>query len=304
MLKHVMSSIHPRLNADKNRPLKRTWLSRVAVGLLCTLPLTMNVSAATDPAADLKAFQEYFTKKFSSVTDYEDFGNGSYALDAVSRENWEAIEEFPPYEIALEEGETLFNTPFANGQTYASCFPNDGVGIKQNYPYFDKTSGEVRTLEQDINKCRTDNGEKALGWKKGKMAAIMAHMAFTSRGNVIDIKIPADDPRALKAYEDGKHFFYAKRGMLNFSCADCHVYNAGKKLRSDILSTAAGHTTHFPVYRSKWGAMGTMHRRYGGCNKQVRAKPFKAQSRQYRNLEYFHTYMNNGMKINGPGSRK
>jgi len=46
-----------------------------------------------------------------------------------------------------------------------------------------------------------------------------------------------------------------------------------------------------------------MHRRYGGCNKQVRAKPLKAQSTTYRNLQYFHTYMSNGMKLNGPSVR-
>ena len=97
---------------------------------------------------------------------------------------------------------------------------------------------------------------------------------------------------------------YAKRGQLNFACADCHVYSPGMNLRTDILSPALGQVTHFPVYRSKWGEMGTMHRRYAGCNKQVRAKPFKAQGEEYRNLEYFHTYMSNGLPVNGPGARK
>ena len=55
----------------------------------------------------------------------------------------------------------------------------------------------------------------------------------------------------------------------------------------------------FPVYRSKWGNLGTLHRRYAGCNKQVRAKPFKAQSTEYANLEYFHTFMSNDLTING-----
>ncbi len=55
---------------------------------------------------------------------------------------------------------------------------------------------------------------------------------------------------------------------------------------------------------SKRGGIGTTHRRYGGCNKQVRAKPFKAQSAEYRALEYFHTYMSNGLIVNGPGARK
>ena len=76
------------------------------------------------------------------------------------------------------------------------------------------------------------------------------------------------------------------------------------KVRADLLSPGLGQVTHFPVYRSKWGSMGTLHRRYAGCNGQVRAKPFKAQSEAYANLEYFHTYMSNGLTINGPGARK
>ena len=95
------------------------------------------------------------------------------------------------------------------------------------------------------------------------------------------------------------------------SCADCHFHYAGSKIRADILSPALGHPTGFPVYRNKWAGasakgdgMGTLHRRYGGCNKQVRAKPFKPQSDEYKALEYFHTYMSNGMEVNGPSQRK
>jgi sulfur-oxidizing protein SoxA len=78
----------------------------------------------------------------------------------------------------------------------------------------------------------------------------------------------------------------------------------GQKLRADTLGPALGHVTGFPVYRAKWESMGTLHRRYAGCNKNVRAKPFKAQSEQYRNLEYFHTLMSQGLVVNGPSSRK
>jgi len=113
-----------------------------------------------------------------------------------------------------------------------------------------------------------------------------------------------NDPRAMAAYEQGKQYYYTKRGQLNFSCADCHVKNAGMMIRADMLSPALGHPTHFPVYRSKWGDMGTLHRRFDGCNKQVRAEPLPAQGEDYRNLEYFLTYMSNGMETNGPGARK
>lgn len=258
--------------------------------------------AAAGPAEDRAAFQKYFEQRFPNVP-AENFVNGVYALDKASYEQWLQIEEFAPYELAIEEGQTLFETPFANGKTYADCFPNGGVNVRQNYPYFDTERGEVVTLELAINDCRVKNGEAPLKYKKGPIAFISAYMAYSSRGEPIDVKIP-DDPRALAAYEAGKQFYYTKRGQLNFSCADCHVSNAGMQVRADKLSAALGHPSHFPVYRSKWGDMGTLHRRFDGCNKQVRAVPLPAQGVDYRNLEYFMTYMSNGLEFNGPGSRK
>jgi sulfur-oxidizing protein SoxA len=58
------------------------------------------------------------------------------------------------------------------------------------------------------------------------------------------------------------------------------------------------------VFRSKWGALGTLHRRYGGCQNNVRGTALKAQGEEYRNLEFFMSYMSNGLAVNGPGSRK
>lgn len=278
--------------------MRKIALTATAVALFVGMPL----AAQASPEDDLKSFREHFMKRFPGVS-LEEYKNGVYAINADARSSWEAIEEFPPYEDELERGEELFNTPFANGKTYASCFPNGGKGIRQNYPYFDASSGKVKTLEQEINECRSNNGEKPLGWKKGDIAAISAYMASTSNGKKLNVKVP-NDPKAIEAYNRGKLHFYAKRGQLNLSCANCHQDNAGRMVRADTLSPALGHPTHFPVYRLKWNGLGTMHRRYGGCNKQVRAKPFPAQSDEYRALEYFHTYMSNGISVNAPSSRK
>ncbi|MCP3848759.1 MAG: sulfur oxidation c-type cytochrome SoxA [Gammaproteobacteria bacterium] len=280
--------------------IKRAVLALTTAGLLGGF--FGNVAMATSAEDDLQNFREYFYKKFPGIP-LSEYGNGVYGIDQKSRETWEAIEEFPPYEIDIETGEELFNTPFANGNTYASCFKNGGIGIRQNFPFYSDEYKQVKTLEQVINECRTRNGEEPLGWKKGKIAAISAYMAYTSRGKAIHIKTPSS-PDAVKWYERGRKHFYAKRGQLNMSCANCHQENAGNYIRADILSPALGHVTHFPVYRAKWGNLGTMHRRYGGCNKQVRALPFKAQSDEYKALEYFHSYMSNGIEVNGPGSRK
>lgn len=269
-----------------------------AAAIIGVVPMVTQAS----PEDDLKAFRAYFLERFPNVP-LEEFANGVYAVDSASREQWEAIEEFPPYEIAIEEGEEIFNTPFKNGKTFASCFRNGGVGIRGDYPYFDKDTGRVQTLPAAINDCLVKNGEKPLGYGKGRLASVLAYMAYTTRGQVIDIKVPHDQ-RAMDAYNKGKQFYYARRGQLNLSCAHCHIDNAGNRIRADILSPGLGHLSHFPVYRSKWGGLGTIHRRFSGCNKQVRAKDFPLQSDEYRNLEYFLTYMSNGIHWNGPGARK
>ena len=272
----------------------RKLLAKVAViGMLSTMVGAVNA----DPAADKEAFQNYFKGKFPNV-EFADFGNGVYAIDAASREQWEEIEEFPPYELAIEEGERLFN----ENSFLSTCLPDGGTGISQTYPRFDEEKGMVVTLALAVNNCMKANGKKPFKYKKGKIASLLAYLAYTSRGKPIDIKVEGNAAKA--AYEKGKHFYYARRGQLNMACAHCHVDNAGKYIRADILSPALGHVSHFPVYRSKWGAMGTLHRRFAGCNKQVRAKPFKAQSEEYRDLEYFLSYMSNGIPANGPGSRK
>jgi sulfur-oxidizing protein SoxA len=273
---------------------------------LAALALAIFIQPATaadtpDPAADAKAFRDYFVKKFPKVK-LEDFVNGPYSLNEDMRRQWEEKEQFPPYEFALEAGKEMFATPFRNGKTYADCFPNGGIGIRQNYPYFDEKEGKVVTLELALNRCREANGEAPYSYVKDEMASLTAYMAFTSRGKPMDIKVP-NDPRALAAYEDGKRYFYTRRGQLNFSCASCHVQSPGERIRAETLAPALGIMNALPIYRSEWSGMGTTSRRLVTCNSQTRAVPLDPQSDEYRDLEYFLSYMSNGLPISGPGAR-
>jgi sulfur-oxidizing protein SoxA len=254
-----------------------------------------------DPAADLKAFQNFFTRKFPRVK-LEDFANGPYSMDEDMHRQWEEKEQFPPYEFALEAGKEMFSTPFRNGKTYEDCFPDRGIGIRQNYPYFDEKEGKVVTLELALNHCREANGEAPLSYVKDEMASLTAYMAFTSRGKPMDIKIP-NDPRALAAYENGKRYFYTRRGQLNFSCASCHVQSPGEHIRAEVLAPALGIVNALPIYRSEWSGMGTTSRRLVTCNSQTRAVPLEPQSDEYRDVEYFLSYVSNGLPISGPGAR-
>ncbi len=275
-------------------------LLKLTVALVMTVGAVLNVQASPDE--DRATYKTYYEGRFPGVP-FEDYANGVYAIDKVGRENWETIEEFPPYELFIDEGEAMWEKPFANGKGYKDCFP-EGPVIAQNYPSWDKKQSIVMTLPLALNQCREANGEKPLNYKKGSINNIASYIAYQSRGKMTNVVVPEDDPRAMEAYEKGKKFYFTRRGQLNFSCASCHMQSVGMQIRSEILGPALGHTTHFPVYRSKWGTVGTLHRRFTGCNKNIRAKPFKAQGEEYRNLEYFLTSMSNGLELNGPGARK
>ncbi len=254
-----------------------------------------------DPDADFKAFRDYFTKRFPNVP-LNDFVNGPYSMDAELRKQWQAIDDFPPYDFAIDRGKQMFATPFKNGKTYGDCFANGGIGIRQTYPYFDGKNGEVITLELALNRCRETNGEEPYSYVKDEMASLTAYMAFTSRGKPFDIKIP-NDPRALAAYQKGEEYFYTRRGQLNFSCASCHVQNPGNHIRTEVLAPALGIVAAMPIYRSEWNGMGTMSRRLVTCNSQVRGVPLKPQDELYRDVEYYLSYMSNGLPVSGPGAR-
>jgi len=80
-----------RLNAYKKA-------STVGVLIIASFLNTANAN----PASDQAAFQKYFQDKFPTVS-LHNFTNGVYAIDPVSRTKWEEIEQFPPYDTALEK---------------------------------------------------------------------------------------------------------------------------------------------------------------------------------------------------------
>ena len=116
-----------------------------------------SVVVQASPEDDRKAFQTYYVEKFPN-TEFSDFNNGVYSISESFREQWESIEEFPPYETFVEEGEEEWNKPFKNGKGYSSCFGDNVSAIRPEYPRWDAQREQVVTLEGELNRCRTDNG--------------------------------------------------------------------------------------------------------------------------------------------------
>jgi sulfur-oxidizing protein SoxA len=268
--------------------------------------------AAADPATDLKQFREYFKKKFPNVR-FDNFANGLYALPGMDdyRTQWEALSEFPPYEISLDQGRKEWQTPFKNGKSYATCFANDGKDIAQYYPYWHEASRQVRTAEMDLIDCAKRHGEERPfttadlgkdGAARLQLANLTAAFYELSKGQHVTIDLSA--PGAVEAYEEGKRFWWSRRGQLNFSCANCHMDLAGKNLGGNQpLSAALGHPVGWPAYRTVWGQLETIHQRYATCNSQVRAKPAKHGSAAYNNLQLYETYLSSGLPLSAPSVR-
>lgn len=253
------------------------------------------------PEGDRQELAKLYTSKYPNIKP-EDYVYGALAFDADSKAQYEAIMEFPPFESEIEKGRKMWETPFKNGKTYASCLPNGGNQIAGNYPMFDEAQGKVVTLQDAINACRTANGEEAYTVSDMKtMGVLTAYMRTLSNGMIMNIKV--ESPKAVAAYEAGKKTFYSRSGQLNFACASCHVQNAGNRLRSELISPAIGHAVHWPVFRGG-DSLVTLQQRYDGCFKQVRAVPPPQGGSVMNNLEYFHSSLSNGLPMKASVFRK
>ncbi|UQB41832.1 sulfur oxidation c-type cytochrome SoxA [Thiomicrospira microaerophila] len=287
--------------------MKKTLSSAIALAIATGL-------GTTAVAADYNAHAE---KSRTDLIDYfkakhpnrpiDDYIHGIYGYDADRKLQWAAEEEFPQYLEFVERGEKLFND---DKNAYMGCLVGSDQGINKirpSYPYFNEDLQKVVTLEGDINRCRKEAGLKEFGWKRGNIAHLGAYLGYEARGEIINVQINSEG--AAKAFAHGEREFIEPRGQLGLSCASCHVYNASARARSDILSPALGQVTHFPVWRGKWArasgdGLGTLQRRYEGCHKNMRHEAYKVQQEEYNNMEFFHTYISNGLEINAPSYRQ
>lgn len=259
----------------------------------------MGVNAT--PEQDRKEALRFYKDKFPNIK-FDDYVHGALVFSPDAYSQYLSIMEFPPFESILEKGKKMWETPFKNGKKYADCFPGGGKNMAGNYPYFDGQLGKVVTYEMAMNSCRKANGEDEYAYSDmSTMGVLTAYARTLSDGMRVNIRV--EGPKALEAYEKGKRFFTERRGQLNFACAQCHFPNVSNVLRTEVLSPALGHTTHWPVFRGG-DTVWTLHQRYTMCNSQVRAKPFAHGSEEYNNLEYFHSYMSNGLPMQSSVFRK
>ena len=251
-------------------------------------------AANASPEEDRQKLVAMYKQKYPNVK-FEDYIHGAMIVSPDALQQYESIMAFPPFLVDIDKGKKLWETPFKNGKTYADCFQNGGKMVAGNYPYYDEKLGKVVTFEGAVNLCREANGEEPYDYgDRRTMGLLVAYARTLSDGMKMNIKV--DSPGALKKYEEGKKYYFSRHGQLNFACATCHIGNAGNTLRTEILSPMLGQATHWPVFRGG-DSLNTLHMRYKRCEEQVRADPKKPGSEEYNNLEYFMSYMSNGLPM-------
>lgn len=188
------------------------------------------------------------------------------------------------------------------GNSCASCHDDvaDSMkGVRAVYPKWNADAEEVRTLEMQVNACRTENMEaEPLGYTSTQLTSMVALISSVSRGMPVNV---ATDGPVSDMWEQGKELYYTRTGQLELSCANCHEDNYGRMIRADHLSQ--GHINGFPVYRLKNTKLNAVHARFRGCVRDTRAETFAAGSPEFVALELYVASRGNGLSVEGPSVR-
>jgi sulfur-oxidizing protein SoxA len=205
--------------------------------------------------------------------------------------------------VSVALGEELWSTATGSkGKSCASCHNEASEsmkGVRASMPKWDKDLGKPISLEQQINECLVDRmGAKKLKFDHANMLGYSSYVGLQSRG--MPVNVQTDGPMAEWA-DKGKKIYYTRVGQLDMSCANCHENNFGNYIRADHLSQ--GQSNGFPLYRLKWQKSGSIHRRFKGCMKNIRAKPYKAGSDEFLALELYVASRGQGMTVETPAVR-
>ena len=179
--------------------------------------------------------------------------------------------------------------------------PMKGVGA--TYPTYDVEDHKPINTELRINKCRTKYQKaKPFKYESDEMLGMTGLINMQSRG--MQRTTTADDPSDVlhPFWLQGQAFYYQRRGQLDMACKHCHEDNPGNMVRAEVLSQ--GQTNGFPTYRLKWQKPGSLHRRFRGCNKNIRAQPYAYGADEYLALETYLAWRGRGLPVEAVSVRK
>ena len=247
-------------------------------------PIRVTVEAKGQPGSPLETVYSgwVFRSEETQALEMDDFDN--------------------PGMIFVEQAWEAWNTPEGTaGKSCADCHGDPGSmkGLRAVLPRWDDKEGRIMTLEDYINRSRVKYmGAKEWKYGGGQLTSMVALISMQSRGMPVNV---SNEGKAREAWELGKKLYYTRVGQLDMSCANCHEDNYGKYIRADHLSQ--GQINGFPAYRLKNAKLNSVHGRFKGCMKNIRATPYKVGSDEFRALELYVAWRGNGLSVEGPSVR-
>lgn len=224
-----------------------------------------------------------YRNKETQALEEDDFENPGFPMVDLGRELWSKVDG-------------------TAGKSCKSCHQDAKAtmkGVRAHMPKWNKAKGRPLTLEQNINICREERmGAKPWKWESNQMLGMTAFVGLQSRGMPMKVETGG---KMKPWWERGKKLYYTRVGQLDMACAGCHEKNSGRMIRADHLSQ--GQINGFPLYRFKWQKMGSLHRRFSGCMKNIRAKPYKRGSDEFVALEIYVASRGEGLSIETPAVR-
>lgn len=209
-----------------------------------------------------------------------------------------------PAMLWAERGAKLWSEKGGSAaRSCADCHGNAKAtmkGVAARYPAIDAKNGKLLDLEGRILQCRTvHQGAAPFKDQSEELLGLTMYVAEQSRDMPINVGI---DGAARSHFEAGRNFFYARRGQVNLSCANCHEANWGRRLSSETISQ--GHPNAYPIYRMEWQTVGSLERRMRACLSGVRAEMRPYGSPEILDLELFLAWRAQGLPIETPGVRR
>jgi sulfur-oxidizing protein SoxA len=253
----------------------------------------LSVASLAAGAATPEAVRSEIAARLRSAL--PDLPPASYALGSAAFDDAiRAVQEqnAAAGDAAVQAGKKLWERRFRNRRSLAACFPNGGRRVVAAYPLYDARQKRVVTLETAINQCLKGHGEALLDADSTAMASVTAYLRSLSNGMKLAVRVPA---AAHDRFEQGRRLYFSRMGQRNYACASCHLQSAGKRYGETPLSPTIGQATHWPVIRE--GTPVTLHMRMRECLELMGAAPFPAGSDELNHIEYFLTYLSNGLPL-------
>jgi sulfur-oxidizing protein SoxA len=246
-----------------------------------SLGLSLAAAQNAPPAERRSGFQ--FMSRESQATQQDDTSN--------------------PGMLWVAEGEAIWSAKAGvSGRSCADCHGDAAIsmkGVAARYPFYLAEQNRPIDLQGRINICREVNQKATpLPFESRELLALSAFVGKQSRGMPITT---GEDIRLEPFRARGQALYEQRQGQLNFSCANCHDDNWGRKLASSVIPQA--HPTGYPLYRLEWQGMGSLQRRFRNCMVGVRAEPYPFGSPEYVDLELFLMTRAKGMPLETPAIR-